>query len=862
MNKLIIPLVVVLCFCVQGSYAQYNFTIPGNNTLIAPILQNLTIPVSNFTMKVPALASNVNATNTLCFNLTAMSIYIELVMQNYTNPDFPTLPMNILYINATLYNVTGDCTGNFTYQQTVPPRLSGEGALNMTLDSQSSISLLMGITQVLNTTAPATNETAPPPPPPPAKFGIHEFAAMVDSIKTGDYDAFFLEQNSNQLQLKSVEATTSGQALQAPVYFAANSSCNVVVSVGFFNTTDPLINSTPGPVIQAIEDTVPVVLCSDLGMFIQNNVSGIINLVSYSLFSFVNSTRYYEYPQAYNDEAKYFFISFSALWVVMVIFYVSFLVYQYYNRKNLRNDEEAIGILQKEIDMKQLYNKRCSLIEHSEIHWVYRYGILLAMLWNIALFASATISIAASVYIYIQVTDTIFPFSVEPIKSQSLYSFTLISSVREMWNAGVWPLSLLIAVSSGFWPYIKLIFMFFCWITPSRFLPPKMRGRLLFVLDVLGKWSLIDAYVLVLFVNAFRVPLEFAIPYFGVFKIDMVVQVEYAYYSYLVATMCSLALTHVILYFHHHVSEPPLPKGTPTEALSKHHFKLNSKDMHLVFSFTILGKLTIVALLVIAIAAAIVACSIKSFAITYEGSLIGTLLSLTGGDPAPTFSIFELTKALPDTTYYDPSDVGIRLIQITFAMFAYAIPLAFLVSLILIWWVPLNSVGQHLAFVAIEVLNAWSAVDVFIVAIIVALLELEQFAKFIIAGKCTAIDQLITIINPTAENPTCFNVRATLSSGTWLLLASVIVLVIIGYFVMFLCNRAINERLSKARLSQASLINTKNPDDSDGEDVMETIKSNLQSIASFSGALSTSVGGCMGVLRKLACVRVFRVHED
>ena len=859
MNKLIIPLLVVLCFCVQGSYAAYNITLPGNGTLIASTLQNLTIPVSNFTMRVPALGANVNATNTLCFNLTAISIFVELCMENYTNPDFPTLPLNILYINATLYNVTADCTGNFTYK--VPPILTGEGTLNMTLDNQSSISLLIGITQVLNSTAPA-NETAPPPAA-LTNFGMNEFITMVSSIKSGDYDAFFRQSNpeQNQLQLKSVEATTNG-ATQPPVYFASNSSCDVVVSVGFFNTTDPLINSTPGPVIQAIEDTVPGVLCADLGMFIQNNVSGIINVVSYSLFSFVNGTRYYEYPEAYNDEAKYFFISFSVLWVVMVTFYVAFLVYQYYNRKNLRNNDEAIGILQGEMDMKQIYNKRCSLIEHSEIHWFYRYGILLAMLWNIALFASATISIAASVYIYIQITDTILPISPQAIQSQSLYSFTLISSVREMWNAGVWPLSLLIAVSSGFWPYIKLIFMFFCWITPSRFLPPKWRGRLLFVLDVLGKWSLIDAYVLVLFVNAFRVPLQFMIPYFGTFKIDMVVQVEYAYYSYLVATMCSLALTHIILYFHHHVSEPPLPKRTPTEALNKHNFKLNSKNMHLVFSFTILGKVTIIALLVVAIAAAIVACSIKSFAITYEGSLIGTLLELTGGNPNPTFSIFELTKALPDTTYYDPSNIGIRLIQITFAMFAYAIPLAFLVSLILLWLTPLNSVGQYLAFIAVEVLNAWSAVDVFIVAIIVALLELEQFAKFIIAGKCNAIDQLITILNPAVENPTCFNVRATLSSGTWLLLASVIVLVIIGYFVMYLCNKAITERLTKARDSEARLINTKNPDDSDGEDVLDVIKSNLQSIASFSGALSTSVGGCMGVLRKLSCIRVFRVHED
>ena len=63
------------------------------------------------------------------------------------------------------------------------------------------------------------------------------------------------------------------------------------------------------------------------------------------------------------------------------------------------------------------------------------------------------------------------------------------NSVKDMWDAGVYPLSLLIAVFSGAWPYIKLLAMLICWITPEIKLSYKWRERFLVVLDTMGKWS-------------------------------------------------------------------------------------------------------------------------------------------------------------------------------------------------------------------------------------------------------------------------------------------------------------------------------------------------------------------------------------
>lgn len=122
---------------------------------------------------------------------------------------------------------------------------------------------------------------------------------------------------------------------------------------------------------------------------------------------------------------------------------------------------------------------------------------------NIALFVTANTSIGASVFVRLT-------FGENEIWLPSLFDFTLANSVRDMWNAGlslhllvvtiigVYPLSLLIAVFSGAWPYIKLLMMLWVWLIPPSLFSSRKRESVIMVLDALGKWSLIDCYVMVL----------------------------------------------------------------------------------------------------------------------------------------------------------------------------------------------------------------------------------------------------------------------------------------------------------------------------------------------------------------------------
>ena len=65
----------------------------------------------------------------------------------------------------------------------------------------------------------------------------------------------------------------------------------------------------------------------------------------------------------------------------------------------------------------------------------------------------------------------------------------------------MYALAILIAFFSGAWPYMKLFIMLFSWAAPSTLLTMHRRETYLQVVDALGKWSLIDFYVMMLMLH-------------------------------------------------------------------------------------------------------------------------------------------------------------------------------------------------------------------------------------------------------------------------------------------------------------------------------------------------------------------------
>lgn len=80
----------------------------------------------------------------------------------------------------------------------------------------------------------------------------------------------------------------------------------------------------------------------------------------------------------------------------------------------------------------------------------------------------------------------------------SALELTFVESVEKSLDGGSLILGLLILFASGIWPYTKVALMFVSWFLP---LNQKSRDTILRVLAILGKWSLVDVFAVVLIAN-------------------------------------------------------------------------------------------------------------------------------------------------------------------------------------------------------------------------------------------------------------------------------------------------------------------------------------------------------------------------
>jgi uncharacterized paraquat-inducible protein A len=172
------------------------------------------------------------------------------------------------------------------------------------------------------------------------------------------------------------------------------------------------------------------------------------------------------------------------------------------------------------------------------------------------------------------------------------------------------------------------------------------------------------------------------------------------------------------------------------QALCDHRFT------HLFFQkdFELPLRLKLALLLALPASAALlcIACTEDVFSLKLVG-LAGELL----GPEAAThrWSVVSIAQMLPGASPMAGA-APMRAVQLFFVFFVAGLPLLFLLSLLLLWAVPLTSTAQQRLLFAAEILHAWSAPDVFVLTIIASSLELDRFAHFIVGHECDGVDRL------------------------------------------------------------------------------------------------------------------------
>eukprot|EP00854_Cymbomonas_tetramitiformis_P002841 gene2841-3639_t len=210
--------------------------------------------------------------------------------------------------------------------------------------------------------------------------------------------------------------------------------------------------------------------------------------------------------------------------------------------------------------------------------------------------------------------------------------------------------------------------------------------------------------------------------------------------------------------------------------------------------FTWLGTMLMVATLVAAAVLIVYYSFIDVFIFHFKG-WIGLVLG-SGKDAG--HSLLSVAASIPRCSG-TPTDAGVLMIKGIYLVLSFVMPLMQVLGLLVLWLVPLSLRGQRHVFFVVEMINAWGALDVFIVSIIAAVVEIKQFAGFIIGDMCDAInaidEEYLSMLFPDGDY-SCFDVNTELTSACYGLLLTSLLNGLLSQIISRSCEQAL--KASKA----------------------------------------------------------------
>ncbi len=193
-----------------------------------------------------------------------------------------------------------------------------------------------------------------------------------------------------------------------------------------------------------------------------------------------------------------------------------------------------------------LISATTSLFSSPHVPILIRIGVPIVLLANAVFFLSGHLSLGALVRVYLNVAG-------EDVLIPDVFTFSMAQSTIDMWNANAKFLAIIIVIFSGMWPYTKISISMFLWMAPPTWYAPSSREAAFMCLDGLGKWSIIDIFVLVLSMVGFHLiinspEVSFLPPDF--WKVEVSVVPVWGLYANLIAQVQSQIISHICIYCH------------------------------------------------------------------------------------------------------------------------------------------------------------------------------------------------------------------------------------------------------------------------------------------------------------------------
>lgn len=273
-------------------------------------------------------------------------------------------------------------------------------------------------------------------------------------------------------------------------------------------------------------------------------------------------------------------------------------------------------------------------------------------------------------------TGTTFGITINMNGAQSdviiLKKLNMYGSISEMWKARVYALASIIAICSVTWPHVKMISTLLIYCLPQKIQSVKFRTNFLFVLDIFGKWSLIDCYILIIIVTAFRFHIKKKLFIFEGGG-DMTVLIGPGPFVFFIATFISLGINNTLVYYNKQLQ------------YSKDFLDSSASIMRKSISDYVkpAQKFGLVLMILLSLLLLFVGMFVNTFIITFEG-LGGYLL---GTSRVREYSIFTLGNDLTEAASRNNKTL-MEVTTLTYFLFALLCPIAYLLLYLILWLFP------------------------------------------------------------------------------------------------------------------------------------------------------------------------------
>jgi len=309
-------------------------------------------------------------------------------------------------------------------------------------------------------------------------------------------------------------------------------------------------------------------------------------------------------------------------------------------------------------------------------------------------------------------------------------------------------------------------------------------------LDALAKWSMIDIFMLVISLAAFRVTIlnpDWAFFPNLFYNIELMVIPKWGLYANMIAQLISQVSSHFIIYYHRKVVRSVLkeedrirlsePENQEHDAVAVKNFEFNTYDLG---EKKILRKGTDYGVAFIALATImffICGCALASFRLELLGVLGIAVDAGDGKSSTVDHSLLSMVKLILDQARYlneASSYVGLASLSVLFVVTALIVPIAQIVVLMVMWFLPLSLLVMKRLFHTLELLKAWQYCEVFLISVWVTTIQLGQISSFMINDYCGSLDSFFDFMVKygllDVDNAQCFYVDPSLESGFYFLL--------------------------------------------------------------------------------------------